>query len=447
MNAKPQMRVAIVSHTHPSVSKGGAEIAAYTLFKGLRTLGVPAVFIAAIPHDALPRAVLYTEDERLVPLDPSRYDHNLQLGSPAASQALVDILRAEAVTVVNFHHYLNFGTGVLRAVKQQAGLPVVLTLHEYLAICAHHGQMITRPGRILCDIATPDRCAACFPEAGQAGMATRRDLMLAALQEADAFVSPSHFLIDRYVQWGLPPDRFEMIENGLPGFNPSVPSAPRQKDSQTVFAYFGQINPFKGADVLLDAVDILAKDSDLTGRIQVRIHGNVIGVSPEFEQRLQRATVTHGFLQAPGPYDNRIVHQLMSEADFVMVPSSWWENSPVVIQEAYAAGRPVICSGIGGMAEKVVDGISGFHFRPGSARDLARIMRRVVMEPESRPHQTPIPSSDISMAERYVSIFKLHQKIRLDDLHADKVPVGIPVKTKRGYSKRPSGKAAHAVKD
>ena len=447
MSAKPQMRVAIVSHTHPSVSKGGAEIAAYTLFKGLRARGIPAVFIAAIPHDALPRAVLYTEDERLVPLDSSRYDHNLQLGSPAVTQALIDILRAEAVTVVNFHHYLNFGTGVLRAVKQQTGLPVVLTLHEYLAICAHHGQMITRPGRILCDTATPDRCATCFPEVGRAGMATRRDLMLAALQEADAFVSPSHFLIDRYVQWGLPSDRFTMIENGLPGFNPSGPPTPRQKDSQTVFAYFGQINPFKGADVLLDAVDILAKDSDLAGRIQVRIHGNVIGVSPEFEQRLQRATVTHGFLQVPGPYDNRIVHQLMSEADFVMVPSSWWENSPVVIQEAYAAGRPVICSGIGGMAEKVVDGVSGFHFRPGSASDLATTMRRAVLEPANRPHQLPVPSSDINMAQRYVSVFTTHQKTGEGSVPSDNAPMGIRVETKRSYAKRQSGKTARVAKN
>ena len=43
----------------------------------------------------------------------------------------------------------------------------------------------------------------------------------------------------------------------------------------------------------------------------------------------------------------------MSEIDWVVVPSRWWENSPLVIQEAFMHGRPVICSGIGGMAEKV----------------------------------------------------------------------------------------------
>ena len=35
-------------------------------------------------------------------------------------------------------------------------------------------------------------------------------------------------------------------------------------------------------------------------------------------------------------------------------------------------GRPVICSDIGGMAEKVTDGVDGLHFRGGDPEDLAR---------------------------------------------------------------------------
>ena len=46
----------------------------------------------------------------------------------------------------------------------------------------------------------------------------------------------------------------------------------------------------------------------------------------------------------------------MASVDWVVVPSIWWENSPLVIQEAFGYGRPVICSDIGGMAEKVTDG-------------------------------------------------------------------------------------------
>lgn len=45
-----------------------------------------------------------------------------------------------------------------------------------------------------------------------------------------------------------------------------------------------------------------------------------------------------------------------------------------MIQEAYRNRRPVICSDIGGMAEKVRDGIDGFHFAVGSSGDLVMLI-------------------------------------------------------------------------
>jgi glycosyltransferase involved in cell wall biosynthesis len=71
----------------------------------------------------------------------------------------------------------------------------------------------------------------------------------------------------------------------------------------------------------------------------------------------------------------------MARIDWVVVPSIWWENSPLVIQEAFLHGRPVICSDIGGMAEKVADDIDGLHFRRGDAEHLATVMQRAVEAP------------------------------------------------------------------
>ena len=62
----------------------------------------------------------------------------------------------------------------------------------------------------------------------------------------------------------------------------------------------------------------------------------------------------------------------MADIDWVVVPSRWWENSPLVIQEAFMHGRPVICSDIGGMAEKVTDGVNGLHFTVGDPDHLAQ---------------------------------------------------------------------------
>lgn len=78
-----------------------------------------------------------------------------------------------------------------------------------------------------------------------------------------------------------------------------------------------------------------------------------------------------------GPYDRRQVDLLMQSVDLVLVPSIWWENSPLVIQEAFRNRRPVICSNIGGMAEKVRDGKDGWHFPVGEAMSLMRLLERI----------------------------------------------------------------------
>lgn len=70
----------------------------------------------------------------------------------------------------------------------------------------------------------------------------------------------------------------------------------------------------------------------------------------------------------------------MAEIDWVVMPSIWWENAPLVIQEAFQHRRPPIVSNIGGMAEMVRDEIDGLHVRPGDPAALARTLRRAMEE-------------------------------------------------------------------
>jgi glycosyltransferase involved in cell wall biosynthesis len=72
-----------------------------------------------------------------------------------------------------------------------------------------------------------------------------------------------------------------------------------------------------------------------------------------------------------GRYNPGEIETLMGRVDWVVVPSIWWENSPLVIQEAFLYRRPVICGDIGGMAEKVTHGVNGLHFRTGDPTSLA----------------------------------------------------------------------------
>ncbi len=401
--------IAIVSHSHPSISKGGAEIAAYSLYQGLLALGVDALFVAVCPVTERHRLQLDSDSEHALIADTQRYDHFYQLASDSVWQQLKAVLLKRRVRLVNFHHFLAVGVNSLRGLSAETGIPFVVTLHEFLAICCHHGQMVTRPARRLCHMASPTACATCFPENTRQQFAARQRLIQGALAGAAGFVSPSHFLAERMVEWGLPREKFVVIENGLRHVPERTEATRPSNDAKLwTFGYFGQITPFKGVDVLLDAIDLLALQPDLGRRLRIRIHGNLMGQTAEFIERFNKVVArSSAFVSYAGPYDNRDVPDLMRACDYVVVPSTWWENSPVVIQEAYAAGRPVICTGIGGMAEKVPNRRSGLHFRINDPTDLARVMAEAsdAVLYQALSSGLPAVASQAVMAQSYLAAF------------------------------------------
>lgn len=401
--------IAIVSHAHPSISKGGAEISAFAFYQGLLALGHDAIFIAAVPENLASRVELGSRREYAVLVDPADYDYFYHIGSSTVRDQLIQIMERNGVTTVNFHHFMNFGTNSLRAVAEMPGVQTILTLHEFVAICHHHGQMITRPAQNLCEKSSTVRCATCFPENSGQQFALRRRHFLDCFASIDGFVSPSRFLAQRFIEWGAPADRMRVIDNGLLHVPPAAsPRRKRSGDEGWVFGYFGQINPFKGLSTILDAADLIAEYEDLPETLKIRIHGNMVGQSQDFIDRFEASVAKHSFLSYAGPYDNSAVSRLMSECDYIVIPSSWWENSPVVIQEAYAVGRPIICTGIGGMAEKVIDGVTGLHFSLRDHVDLVRVIEIAAtqqMNAKLRAGLPKVPDS-IEMARQYLDIFE-----------------------------------------
>ena len=69
--------------------------------------------------------------------------------------------------------------------------------------------------------------------------------------------------------------------------------------------------------------------------------------------------------------------ELLAHADYLLVPSLWYENAPVAVIEAAAYGLGVIGSRIGGIPELVDEGRTGFLFEPGDAAALANLMLRL----------------------------------------------------------------------
>ena len=263
-------RVLVVSHGHPSFSLGGAEIASYNLHKGLNRIeGAESRFLARVGYPVVRHSgtalmslrqnggeILYHADE---------YDHFLlsNRNTEELERDFLRVLRDLKPDVVHFHHFIGLGLETLYAVRR--ALPdcvIVITFHEFLSICHHHGQMVKTGGTKLCYRASPADCNGCFPEISPARFLRARAFRTRhCFEVADYFVSPSQFLVDRYVDWGLDPSRkFSVIENGLDIAEPTSAPRPADEEGPSVLAspISARSRQFKGVDVLLDAV---ARDS------------------------------------------------------------------------------------------------------------------------------------------------------------------------------------------
>ena len=367
-------RILVTSHGHPDFSLGGGEIAAYNLFKAYQTTpGVEsATFLARYDrgHGATGAISMRRTDEYLWEQGISDWFDFRTANSDSLHRNFADLIRKLRPTVLHAHHFAHLGLEYIAAVKQiDPSIKIILTLHEFLAICLHNGQMVKTGSHRLCSRESLHDCNRCFPERSLEDFWLRKHRIQAYFRMVDHFVAPSDFLRDRYIAWGIPADRITTIENGQASLDPLPPRPLRDGEGRNRFGFFGQVNPYKGVELLLRALNGLTRDQ--RRKLVLEVHGsNLEGQEAAFQTRiaeLRAPLEREGVLQWIGPYEPAQVTKRMAGVDWVVIPSIWWENSPMVIQEAFAHGRPVLGSDIGGMAEKVKDGISGRHVQVGNA--------------------------------------------------------------------------------
>jgi glycosyltransferase involved in cell wall biosynthesis len=367
MPMRPE-RVLVIAHGHPDFALGGGELAAWREFETLRAHpGVEAAWLLAraeLGRGASGEITLRRDGEYL--WEQGIRDWHLLRGANGAATAtrFVEFVQSLAPTVVHVHHVVHLGLEMLRELRR--ALPaarIVMTLHEFIAICQNDGQMIRRGTQALCESASAHDCHRCFPAHSPEDFWLRRRFMLGHFDAVDAFVAPSRFLRERYVAWGLPPERIQVIENGQPDEPPAPPRPLRPGETRRRFGFFGQVNPYKGLDLLLEALHRLEPAARARVALEVNCANLELQPAPLREriEALAEPLIEQGVVVWRGPYRPSELRRRMAAVDWVCVPSIWWENSPLVIQEAFRFGRPVLCSDIGGMAEKVRDGIDGLH--------------------------------------------------------------------------------------
>lgn len=365
------LQVLQIAHDHPAFTPGGTEILAHDLTRALdATEGVQARLLAATtalqrPDDA-PGALGLEGGDHL--LRTGRYDRFSMLRQDGTDwiDSIRRLLASFRPDVVHLHGLDRIGAEVLAVLRRM--LPrarLVLTLHDYQILCPNDGLMLTVPAGSRCRTPGQDRCRSCYPAMPAAAHLLRRAHLTALLSLVDVLVAPSRFLAQRFVEWGIAADRIAVLPNQVrKASHPPRPARARPDR----FAFFGNLAPHKGVLPLLAAAR-LAGDG-----LSLDLHGGLGHAEAEFRGAFDGALAAAPNTCHHGAYHRDDLPALMARADWLVLPSIWWENAPLVLLEAQAAGLPVICSGIGGMAEMVEHGVTGLHVPPGDPRALAEVM-------------------------------------------------------------------------
>ena len=407
------MRVLLAVHAFPPRSTAGVEVYTLRLAKALVGLGHDVLVLSA-SHDlgATPFEVRRRAYEGLSIVEVNNTHHRGTLQATwdgreidHAGRALFGEWRPD---VVHFQHLLNLSAGLVAGAKR-SGARTVFTLHDYWLSCPRDGLRM-RVDLELCATMDHAVCAECLGDSpylvpavqrraatglravglGRAlhrlrdaaprlaegalgalrraaprldglavAMDQRRDGLRAALAAVDHFVAPTRFARDRAVEAGFGAERISVSGLGVATRGPRPrPAGPRRR-----LGYVGTLAPHKGVHTLVDAFHGLRRDD-----VTLDLFGSP-SVFPAYARDLERRAAGDARIRFRGGFPEGDQGRVLADLDALVLPSLWWENSPISVLEALAAGLAVVASRTGGVPE-ILSEEAGLLVEPG---DTARL--------------------------------------------------------------------------
>jgi glycosyltransferase involved in cell wall biosynthesis len=370
-----KIRILFVCHDFPPHIYAGAQLYALNLAKTLNASGKAEVDVIypEFWNDSTTCKLIQDNFEgvrvfRLIK------DHTHAFAPSVRHPQVIEILDAffhkNSYDVVHIHELGQMSAAPIEIAKRH-NLPCIMTLHTTWLLCFYW--FLTTPDQNCCSgPESIQKCTACFMKFHN--FKNERDEMERVVTQfmefrmkylkkmfsiLDLRIAPSRYMKEIYERFGF--KNVQVRPLGMVAVN--VP--PKVEHPELRFGFIGQVSKRKGVNVLIDAFSQIAQKFP---KVQLRIHGNQKDES--FASMIWDKTKHLSGVRYFGPYTHHEIGKIMSEIDVLIVPS-YWENYPLVVQEALQHKVPVIASRIAGFPEMIHDGKNGFLFEVGNAKDLA----------------------------------------------------------------------------
>ncbi len=284
---------------------------------------------------------------------------------------LLDRYPVDVAHLHSIHHQIS--PSILSELKKRH-IPIIMTLHDYKMICPSYNMLYR--GKT-CELCKGKRFYNCVKTKCHKNSFSKSLLVtlesylhhniLNSYRDIKYFVCPSKFIMQKMQDMGL---KGNFIY--LPNFVRIKNFKPQYDWIGNSIVYFGRLAEMKGLFTLVEAMKDIKN-----------VFLKIIGEGP-IKESLQ-SKVKSEKLNNIHFIEYKVGEELKDEirkSMFVVVPSELYENNPMSIIEAFALGKPVIGSRIGGIPEMVKDRETGYLFEPGNPNDLSAKIRYLLNNPD-----------------------------------------------------------------
>ncbi len=287
----------------------------------------------------------------------------------SSKKAMRRCLREFKPDIVHVHNLFPLISPSVLGVCRRAGVPVVMTAHNYRLVCPNGLHM--NDGRV-CEKCCGGREYHCllnncegsyFKSLGYflRNYAARKLRLFK--RNVSMFACLTEFQKQRLIEEEFDTAKIAVIPN-MVGDGSIEPS----KSVGDYVGFVGRISPEKGVDALVEAArglpEIRFKAAGAFDRMKA-----LVADSPENFEFI-------GLVK----YEKISEFYKLSRA--VLLPSVWFEGFPMILLEAMLTAKPIIASRIGGIPEIVEDGVTGLLFEPGNADELAAKVKTLWENPD-----------------------------------------------------------------
>jgi glycosyltransferase involved in cell wall biosynthesis len=282
--------------------------------------------------------------------------------------AIRELLRKDRPDIVHIHNLFPLISPSILGECRRAGVPVVMTVHNYRLVCPNglhmlHGQVCEK-----CVGGREYNCALNRCEGSRLkslGYAVRNTVarkMGFFRKNVTMYAALTDFQRKRLIAAGFPPERIAIIPNMVR----TAPKLPANPIGEWV-GYIGRISYEKGIPTLMAAARSLPD-------VQFR----AAGAYDRMSHLLGEASANFRF---DGHLNAIQLREFYQRSRIIVLCSTCFEGFPTVLVEAMLYQKPVICSRIGGLSEIVEDEKTGLLFAPGDAHDLAKKIETIWKSP------------------------------------------------------------------